>query len=681
MKNDNPLLQKYTLPPFDKIMVRHIEPAINYMIDENRKELKYIIKNTKNYTWKNFFQKIENMEDRLQRVWSPVSHLHSVADNNELRKAYNNCLTKLSNYSTEMGQNIDLFKTYDIFSKKSSFKNLSKSQKKIINNSIRDFRLSGIDLNIESKKIYKKIQNKLSELQTKFEENLLDATHAWKKHITDKNELSGIPDSVIALASETAKKENKEGWLFTLEAPFYIPVMKYADSSALRKEMYWAYTTRASEIGPNAGEFDNTKIMYDILEYRTKKSELLGFKNFANYSLETKMAKSTDEVLNFLTNLVDRTKKYAINEFEELEEFTSRLSGINNLKAYDILYYSEKLKQKKFSISQEELRRYFPIKQVINGLFSITKKLYDIEIRKRSGVQVWNNDVEFFDILDNKGIIIASFFLDLFSRQHKRGGAWMDECIVRKKINSKIQNPVAYLTCNFTPPIDDKPTLLTHDEVITLFHEFGHGLHHMMTKIDYCGVSGINGVPWDAVELPSQFMENFCWEKEALDLFARDFETGKTIDNGLFKKMTKARSFQMAMQMIRQLEYAIFDFRLHLEYASRKDLDIQILLDEVRKYVTVVETPEFNRFQHSFSHIFAGGYAAGYYSYKWAEVLSADAFSKFEEKGIFNKITGKEFLKTILEKGGSCEPMEMFVEFRGREPSIEPLLKHIGITN
>jgi len=681
MKNDNPLLQKYTLPPFDKIMVRHIEPAINYMIDENRKELKYIIKNTKNYTWKNFFQKIENMEDRLQRVWSPVSHLHSVADNNELRKAYNNCLTKLSNYSTEMGQNIDLFKTYDIFSKKSSFKNLSKSQKKIINNSIRDFRLSGIDLNIESKKIYKKIQNKLSELQTKFEENLLDATHAWKKHITDKNELSGIPDSVIALASETAKKENKEGWLFTLEAPFYIPVMKYADSSALRKEMYWAYTTRASEIGPNAGEFDNTKIMYDILEYRTKKSELLGFKNFANYSLETKMAKSTDEVLNFLTNLVDRTKKYAINEFKELEEFTSRLSGINNLKAYDILYYSEKLKQKKFSISQEELRRYFPIKQVINGLFSITKKLYDIEIRKRSGVQVWNNDVEFFDILDNKGIIIASFFLDLFSRQHKRGGAWMDECIVRKKINSKIQNPVAYLTCNFTPPIDDKPTLLTHDEVITLFHEFGHGLHHMMTKIDYCGVSGINGVPWDAVELPSQFMENFCWEKEALDLFARDFETGKTIDNGLFKKMTKARSFQMAMQMIRQLEYAIFDFRLHLEYASRKDLDIQILLDEVRKYVTVAETPEFNRFQHSFSHIFAGGYAAGYYSYKWAEVLSADAFSKFEEKGIFNKITGKEFLKTILEKGGSCEPMEMFVEFRGREPSIEPLLKHIGITN
>ena len=681
MRNDNPLLQKNTLPPFDKIMVEHIEPAIDYMLDKNKKELADLIKNTKNYTWENFFQNIENMDDRLQRVWSPISHLHSVADNNELRVAYNNCLTKLSNYATEMGQNVDLFKAYDIFSKKSSFENLSKPQKKIINNAIRDFRLSGIALNVEPKKIYKKIQNKLSELQTKFEENLLDATHAWKKHITEKDELAGIPDSIIALACETAKKEGKEGWVFTLEAPFYMPVMKYADNSVLRKEMYWAYVTRASELGPNAREFDNTKVMHDILKYRTKKAKLLGFKNYADYSLETKMAKSSDEVLNFLTNLVDRAKKYAINEVEELQKFASQSSGINNLEAHDILYYSEKLKQKKFLISQEELRRYFPVKQVINGLFSITKKLYGIKIKKRNGVQVWNKDVEFYDIFDNKGIIKGSFFLDLFSRQHKRSGAWMDECIVRKKINSKIQNPVAYLTCNFTPPIGGKPTLLTHDEVVTLFHEFGHGLHHMMTKIDYCGVSGINGVPWDAVELPSQFMENFCWEKKALDLFACDFETGETINNNLFERMAKGRSFQMAMQMMKQLEYAIFDFRLHLEHGQKKDFDIQKLLDDVRKYVTVVETPEFNRFQHSFSHIFAGGYAAGYYSYKWAEVLSADAFSKFEEKGIFNKITGKEFLKTILEKGGSCEPMEMFVEFRGREPSIEPLLKNIGMTN
>ena len=681
MKNENPLLQKYVLPPFNKIQAQHIELAIDQTLKENREGLENLLENTENYTWENFFQKIEDMEDRLQKVWSPVNHLHSVADNQELRIIYNSCLIKISNYSTEIGQNINLFKAYDSFSKDFLFKNLPITQQKIINNAIRDFRLSGINLDKKSKNIYKKIQTKLSELQTKFEENLLDATHAWKKHITNKNDLAGIPKSVITLAAETAKRNNKKGWLFTLEAPFYIPVMKYAENATLRKEMYWAYSTRSSEVGPNARKWDNTKIMYDILEYRTKKAKLLGFENYAEYSLETKMAKTPDEVINFLTNLLDCTKKYAINEFEELKKFTREVFDIDHLEASDIAYYSEKLKQKKFSISQEEIRRYFPIKQVIDGLFAITKKLYGVDIKKRNRIQTWNDDVEFFDIFDSKGIIRGSFYLDLFSRQHKRGGAWMDECIIRKKINSKIQNPVAYLTCNFTPPINNNPTLLTHDEIITLFHEFGHGLHHMMTKIDFSSISGINGVPWDAVELPSQFMENFCWEKKALDLFARDFETGKKMSNNLFKRMTKARSYQAAMQMVRQLEFAIFDFRLHLEYVSKKEFKIQKLLDDVRERVAVVETPEFNRFQHSFSHIFAGGYAAGYYSYKWAEVLSADAFSKFKEKGIFNKTTGNEFLKTILEKGGSCEPMEMFIKFRGREPSIKPLLRHTGIIN
>jgi len=681
MKNENPLLQKYVLPPFNKIQAQHIELAIDQTLKENREGLENLLENTENYTWENFFQKIEDMEDRLQKVWSPVNHLHSVADNQELRIIYNSCLIKISNYSTEIGQNINLFKAYDSFSKDFLFKNLPITQQKIINNAIRDFRLSGINLDKKSKNIYKKIQTKLSELQTKFEENLLDATHAWKKHITNKNDLAGIPKSVITLAAETAKRNNEKGWLFTLEAPFYIPVMKYAENATLRKEMYWAYSTRSSEVGPNARKWDNTKIMYDILEYRTKKAKLLGFENYAEYSLETKMAKTPDEVINFLTNLLDCTKKYAINEFEELKKFTREVFDIDHLEASDIAYYSEKLKQKKFSISQEEIRRYFPVKQVIDGLFAITKKLYGVDIKKRNRIQTWNDDVEFFDIFDSKGIIRGSFYLDLFSRQHKRGGAWMDECIIRKKINSKIQNPVAYLTCNFTPPINNNPTLLTHDEIITLFHEFGHGLHHMMTKIDFSSISGINGVPWDAVELPSQFMENFCWEKKALDLFARDFETGKKMSNNLFKRMTKARSYQAAMQMVRQLEFAIFDFRLHLEYVSKKEFKIQKLLDDVRERVAVVETPEFNRFQHSFSHIFAGGYAAGYYSYKWAEVLSADAFSKFKEKGIFNKTTGNEFLKTILEKGGSCEPMEMFIKFRGREPSIKPLLRHTGIIN
>ena len=681
MKNENPLLKNYVLPPFNKIQVQHIELAIDKTLRENRKELENLLENTKHYTWDNFFQKIENMEDRLHQVWSPVNHLHSVADNEELRVVYNNCLTKLSNYSTEIGQNVNLFIAYNNFLKDPSFKNLSTAQQKIINNTIRDFRLSGVNLDKKSKNIYKTIQNKLSVLQTKFEENLLDATHAWKKHIIDKDNLAGIPESVIALAAETAKRNKKKGWLFTLEAPFYVPIMKYADNAVLRKEMYWAYSTRASDVGPNAGEWDNTKIMYAILKYRTKKAKLLGFENYAEYSLETKMAKSTDEVINFLTNLANRTRIYAKREFEELKEFTRETLGVDHIEASDIAYYSEKLKQTKFSISQEELRRYFPVQQVINGLFTITKKLYGVDIKKREQIQVWNDNVEFFDILDNKGIIKGSFYLDLFSRQHKRGGAWMDECIVRRKVNSKIQNPVAYLTCNFSPPIDNNSTLLTHDEVITLFHEFGHGLHHMMTKIDFSGVSGINGVPWDVVELPSQFMENFCWEKKALDLFALDFETGKTMSNSLFKKMKKARSFQAAMQMVRQLEFAIFDFRLHLEYASKKKLDIQKLLNDVREYIAVSETPEFNKFQNSFSHIFAGGYAAGYYSYKWAEVLSADVFSKFAEKGIFNKTIGNKFLKTILEKGGSCEPMEMVVEFRGREPSIEPLLKHTGIKN
>ena len=679
MKNGNPLLEKNTLPSFDRIRVEHIEPAIDQILEKNRKELKYLLENTKSYTWDNFFQKIEDMEDRLQQVWSPASHLHAVADNSELRSVYNNCLKKLSDYSTEVGQNIDLFKAYNVFSKNPAFIAISKAQQKIITNTLRDFRLSGVNLDTENKIAYKNIQNKLSELQTKFEENLLDANHAWKKHITNKEELTGLPKSVMALAAENAKKESKKGWLFTLEAPSYIPVMKYADNAELRKEMYWAYTTRASELGPNATIWDNSKIMYDILKLRTEKAKLLGFDNYAEYSLETKMAKSSSEVISFLNNLAERTKKSAKNEFNELKQFVQESTGLDHVEASDISYYSEKLKQKKFSISQEELRRYFPVKQVIKGLFKITKKLYDVDIKERTKIEVWHDDVQFFDIFDNKGKIKGSFYLDLFSRRHKRGGAWMDECIIRRKTNSEIQNPVAYLTCNFTPPIDDKCSLLTHDEVITLFHEFGHGLHHMMTNINYSGVSGINGVPWDAVELPSQFMENFCWEKEALDLFAKDFETGDTINKGLFKKMTKARSFHAAIQMVRQLEFAIFDFRLHLEFASKNELNIQKLLDDVRKNVSVVKTPEFNRFQHSFSHIFAGGYSAGYYSYKWAEVLSADAFSKFEEQGIFNKLTGNEFLKSILEKGGSCEPMDMFIEFRGRKPSIEPLLKHAGI--
>lgn len=675
----NPLINKEGLPEFESIQAKHIEPAIDQLLQESRKAVKSLLENTSEYSWDNLIQKLEDMDDQLGRAWSPASHLHSVADNDELRAAYNACLPKLSDYATEMGQNEDLFHAYEMVANSEAFNALTAAQQKIINNALRDFRLSGIDLDTKAQQRYKVIQQKLSKLQTKFEENLLDATHAWKKLITDQSELSGLPESAIALAAQTAKNEDKEGWLFTLDFPSYMPVMQYADNADLRKEIYQAYVTRASNEANNA-EWDNSNIMVEILQYRTEKAKLLGFDSYAHYSLATKMAETPDEVLGFLHDLAKRTRDYAKQEFDELTQFAKETANIAQLEAWDVPYYSEKLRQKKFDISQEVLRPYFPVNQVIEGLFAITQKLYGVTIKQRKDVQVWHQDVLFFDIFGAEGDIRGSFYLDLYARPHKRGGAWMDECIVRKKAQSGIQDPVAYLTCNFTPPIGDKSALLTHDEVTTLFHEFGHGLHHMMTRVEYSGVSGINGVAWDAVELPSQFMENWCWEKEALDLFARHIDSGELIDDELYEKMTRARTFQASMQMVRQLEFALFDFRLHHEFASAPSLDIQDLLNEVREQVAVVKAPPFNRFQHSFSHIFAGGYAAGYYSYKWAEVLSADAFSKFEERGIFDKTTGKEFLQSILEQGGSREPMELFVEFRGRKPSIEPLLRHSGIT-
>ncbi len=680
---NNPLLNKTGLPAFESIQASHIEPAMDELLSENRKAIKSLLTATKDYNWDNLLQKLEDMDDLLGRAWSPASHLHSVADNDQLREAYNACLPKLSDYSTEMGQNEDLFHAYETIANSKEFDSLSAAQQKVIKNALRDFRLSGIDLDAEAKERYKIIQQKLSKLQTKFEENLLDATHDWKKHITDKTQLAGLPESALALAEQTAKNDDKEGWLFTLDFPSYMPIMQYADNTELRKEFYHAYVTRASDKGMNK-DWDNSDVMLEILKYRTEKAKLLGFESYAHYSLATKMAESPEEVLNFLNDLASRTKKFAEKEFEELKQFVQQINGettsVNELDAWDVAYYAEKLRQKKFDISQETLRPYFPVNQVIDGLFAITNKLYGVTFKQREGVEVWHKDVMFFDILEEDGSLRGSFYLDLYARQHKRGGAWMDECIVRKKAAATIQNPVAYLTCNFTPPIGDKEALLTHDEVTTLFHEFGHGLHHMMTRVEFSGVSGINGVPWDAVELPSQFMENWCWEKEALDLFARHIDTDEVLDEELFGKMTRARTFQAGMQMVRQLEFSLFDFRLHLEFASNESINIQDLLNEVRSQVAVVKAPDFNRFQHGFSHIFAGGYAAGYYSYKWAEVLSADAFSKFEEKGIFDKNTGNEFLHSILEQGGSREPMDLFVEFRGRKPSIEPLLRHSGIT-
>lgn len=674
----NPLLDQDNLPPFQQIKASHVFPAIESLLEKNRNQIKKLLKETQDYTWDNFIAVTEDMDDELGRAWSPASHLHSVADNDELREAYNKCLPILSDYSTEMGQNQDLYKAYKHIAESSEFSALSEAQQKIINNALRDFRLSGIELDENKQKRFKEIAKELSELTTKFEEHLLDATQDWKKHITDESKLRGLPESAIGLAKQAAEREKLDGWLFTLEFPSYLPVMQYADDSSLREEMYIAYNTRASEQGPGAGKYDNSELMLSILAFRKEKAQLLGYESYAHYSLATKMADTPEEVLSFLTDLAEKSKRVAQKELNDLNAFAEETDGVTELNVWDVPYYSEKLRQHKFDISQEALRPYFSVPVVLKGLFSVLESLYGFNVKERNDVETWHSDVQFFDIYDGD-TLRGSFYLDLFARQKKRGGAWMDECIVRRQTRDGLQTPVAYLTCNFTPPIGNKPALITHDEVITLFHEFGHGLHHMLTKIDYAGVSGINGVAWDAVELPSQFMENWCWEREALNMFAKHIDTNENISDELYKRMQAAKTFQSGMQMVRQIEFALFDFRLHLEFDSKVTTSIQALLDEVRQEVAVLIPPSFNRFQHSFSHIFAGGYAAGYYSYKWAEVLSSDAFSKFEETGIFNQDTGKSFLQNILEKGGSKEPMDLFIAFRGRKPSIEPLLRHSGI--
>jgi len=536
-----------------------------------------------------------------------------------------------------------------------------------------------VALDKASKQKFKETKQKLSTLKSKFEQNILDATHAFNIHIEDEKGLSGLPEFARSMAKQVAQEEDMQGWLFTLDAPSYLAVMTYADDEGFRKEMYSAYSTRASEQGPTANEYDNSEIMEDMLKARCELADILGFNNYAEFSIANKMAETTDEVLAFLNNLVEKSYPLAKKEFEQLQQYTKEEFDIRKLQAWDVAYYSEKLKQKEYGISQEELKPYFPADKVIHGLFKIVHKLYAIDIVQIEGVDVWHPDVLFYEIKDKQGNIRGQFYLDLYARANKRGGAWMDECISRMQCGDTIQIPVAYLTCNLTPPVGSNPALLTHNEVTTLFHEFGHGLQHMLTQINVSFVSGISGVEWDAVELPSQFMENWCWEKEGLELISAHYQTGEPLPEELFNKLIKAKNFQSAMFMVRQLEFALFDFRLYMEYGKKYFKGIQALLNEVREKVAVVIPPASNRFQHGFAHIFSGGYSAGYYSYKWAEVLSADAFSKFEENGIFDEKTGQEFLKNILETGGSEKAMNLFKKFRGREPEIDALLRHSGL--
>ena len=676
---NNPLLSDDLLPKFDHIRVEHMEEAIDQILSDNRVQIADLA-GQEDPTWDTLAQPMQALDDRLSNAWSVISHLNGVMNTDELRKVYKNCLEKLTEYSTELSQNETLCAAYKKLAERPDFNELSEAQRKSVENILRDFHLGGVDLPEAQKKQYAELSRELAELSNKYSDNVLDATQHWYKHITDIEQLAGLPETAIDGAKQAARQKDLDGYVITLDFPSFFPVMTYCDNRDLRREVYEAFVTRASDMGPDAGTWDNTPVMAEILKRRHQQSKLLGFNNYAERSLATKMARSVDEVLGFLNQLAEKSRPVAKKEVEELKAFARNEHGVKELEAWDIGYYSEKLRQKRYDISPETLRPWFPVNRVIPGLFRVAEKLFDVQIEEKPEVETWHKDATAYCINRN-GEPVAWFYLDPFARQGKRGGAWMADCRVRwRNQRGQLQLPVAFLTCNFTPPVDGKPSLLTHDEVTTLFHEFGHGLHHMLTQVDVLDVSGINGVAWDAVELPSQFLENWCWDKESLGLIAAHHETGEPLPDDLLEKLLAAKNFQSGMAMVRQLEFSLFDFRLHADFTEEAPTNPLDMYREVRKEIAVIEAPKFNRFPNTFSHIFAGGYAAGYYSYKWAEVLAADAFSLFEEKGIFDEDTGKAFLHNILEKGGSREPMELIKAFRGREPEVDALLKQTGIT-
>ncbi|KHD24140.1 oligopeptidase A [Vibrio caribbeanicus] len=677
----NPLLTFTDLPPFSQIKPEHVKPAVEHAIEACRAKIDSVLENNTAPSWENVVAPIEEVDDHLSRIWSPVSHMNSVVNSDELREAYESCLPLLSEYGTWVGQHKGLFEAYKAIKASDAFAKLSQAQQKTITDSLRDFELSGIGLPADEQHRYGEISKRMSELGSKFSNNVLDATMGWTKHVADEKELAGMPESALAAAKAAAEAKELEGYLLTLDIPSYLPVMTYCDNQELRKELYEAYVTRASDRGPKAGEWDNTEIINEQLKLRHEIARMLGFNTYSEKSLATKMAENTSQVLGFLNDLASKAKPQGEREVEELRQFAKAEFGVEELNLWDIAYYSEKQKQHLFQISDEELRPYFPESKAVSGLFEVLKRVFGMTVQEREGVDTWHESVRFFDIFDADNNLRGSFYLDLYAREHKRGGAWMDECRVRRiNAQGELQSPVAYLTCNFNRPVGDKPALFTHDEVVTLFHEFGHGIHHMLTQVDTGAVSGINGVPWDAVELPSQFLENWCWEEEALAFISGHFETGEPLPKEMLDKMLAAKNFQSAMFILRQLEFGLFDFTLHTEFDPEVGPRVLETLAEVKSKVAVLPSLEWNRFSHSFSHIFAGGYSAGYYSYLWAEVLSSDAFSRFEEEGIFNAETGQSFLNNILEMGGSEEPMELFKRFRGREPQIDALLRHSGIS-
>jgi len=667
-----------SLPLFSDIKLDTVLDDLNARLDIGRQIVRDVSGDGVKASWYDVVEPLQAFDVEFSNFWAPVSHLWSVMNSSELNSIIQQALPLITEFQTEMGQNEALYKKYVRIAQSETYQGFDDAKKSVIQHALRDFRLSGVGLSAQDREAFKEKSGQLAKYQAKFEQNLLEAGNAWQKHIADKSELKGLPESALAMFRAAAREKELDGFLLTLDFPFYLPVMQYAENRALRQEMYRAYSTRASEFGLKPEIWDNTQLIHDILKLRHEMARILDFQNYAELSLATKMAETPDQVLTFLEDLANHSTEPARQEYEELQGFAASIDPSIKLEAWDIPFYSEKLRQERFAFQSEDVRPYFPVERVLQGLFDIVSRLFGVHVVEKKDVDLWHQDARFFEIRDDAGVR-GQFYLDLYARPRKRGGAWMDGCRDRCVVKGELQLPVAFLVCNFSPPVDGNPSLLTHEEVMTIFHEFGHGIHHMLTKVNHAPVSGINGVPWDAVELPSQFLENWCWQEEALLPFARHYRTGAPLPNDLFEKMKRARNFQSGMKMVRQLEFALFDFMLHYNYNPDKPEPYMQVLKTVRESVAAVPYPEWNRFPNSFHHVFGGGYAAGYYSYKWAEVLSADAFSLFKETGIFNRETGQAFLEEILERGGSAPAMDLFKAFRGRPPETDALLIDSGL--
>lgn len=673
----NPLLALDGLPSFAELRPEHIGPAIDSLVADNAAALEALRRDSAPPTWDNFVRPLEDAVERIARAWGQVAHLNAVVNTPELREAYNANLPKVTAFWAGLTQDAGLFARYKALAASPAYLALSPAQRRVVDNELRDFRLGGAELPDAAKARYLALQEELAALAARFDANLIDTTRTWSHLVVDATQLAGLPEDVVEAAASAARQDGSEGWKFTLHAPSYLPVMQYGEHRPLREALYRAYATRASEFGNP--EWNNGPLIVRLRELRAEQAHLLGYPSYAHLSLVPKMAESPQQVMGFLRDLAARAKPFAERDMQELRVFAAAELGLDELQPWDIGFASERLRSTRYSYSDQEVRRYLPEAQVLDGLFGLIERLYGVQVRPAQA-PVWHADVRFFELRQPDGILVGEFYLDLYARDGKRGGAWMDDAVTRRRLDSRLQTPVAYLTCNFSAPVGGRPATFTHDEVLTLFHEFGHGLHHLLSRVEDYSVSGIHGVEWDAVELPSQFMENFCWEWDVLQGMSRHVDSGLPLPRALYERMLAARNFQSGMQTVRQIEFALFDMHLYDDYDPARDGDVLALINRIRAEVAVVLPPPWHRFPMSFSHIFSGGYAAGYYSYKWAEVLSSDAFGLFEEQGVFDPATGRRFLDEILAVGGSRPALESFRAFRGREPNIDALLRHSGMT-